>query len=85
MVRKRIGLCMDSGTLRSWFLGCRWPRGGPRAGTNLGGLGRSDRCDGSYRSYCGMTPKLDNITEILRHYGQDELLVNMDRFWVAAL
>ncbi|TDZ21513.1 Ribonuclease Trv [Colletotrichum orbiculare MAFF 240422] len=43
-----------------------------------------DLCDGSYKAFCGMTPHFNNITDILKHYAQDELLALMDRYWVAA-
>ncbi|KAI0471009.1 ribonuclease T2 family protein [Xylariaceae sp. FL0804] len=42
-----------------------------------------DLCDGSYDQYCGMTPRFNNITEILKHYDQGELLANMNRYWLA--
>ncbi|KAI1864969.1 uncharacterized protein JN550_008515 [Neoarthrinium moseri] len=42
-----------------------------------------DLCDGSYDQYCGMAPRFNNITEVLKHYGQDELLGFMNRYWVA--
>ncbi|KAI2643629.1 ribonuclease Trv [Xylaria nigripes] len=42
-----------------------------------------DLCDGSYDQYCGMTPRFNNITAILEHYDQGELLACMDRYWVA--
>ncbi|KAK4100155.1 ribonuclease Trv [Parathielavia hyrcaniae] len=41
-------------------------------------------CDGIPDKYCQMTPQYTNITSILRHYGQDELLEFMDRYWLAA-
>jgi ribonuclease T2 len=47
-------------------------------------IDRPDLCDGSYDAYCKMTPHFENITEILKHYGQDELLEYMERYWVAA-
>ncbi|GJD03648.1 ribonuclease T2 family protein [Colletotrichum higginsianum IMI 349063] len=43
-----------------------------------------DLCDGSYKAYCGMTPHFNNITDILQHYGQGDLLASMERYWVAA-
>ncbi|KAK1846125.1 ribonuclease t2, partial [Colletotrichum chrysophilum] len=43
-----------------------------------------DLCDGSYKAFCGMTPHFNNITDILRHYGQSDLLASMERYWVAA-
>lgn len=49
---------------------------------NLGD--RPDLCDGSYKAFCGMTPHFNNITDILRHYGQSDLLASMERYWVAA-
>lgn len=42
-----------------------------------------DNCDGTYDQYCQMTPRYDNITEVLEHYGQHELLRFMDRYWLA--
>jgi ribonuclease T2 len=30
-----------------------------------------------------MSPRFNNITEILKHYGQDELLAFMNRYWIA--
>ncbi|KAI1339072.1 ribonuclease T2 [Xylariaceae sp. FL0016] len=42
-----------------------------------------DLCDGSYDQYCGMAPRFNNITEVLKHYDQDELLEYMNRYWVA--
>ncbi|KAK8859809.1 ribonuclease T2 [Apiospora arundinis] len=42
-----------------------------------------DLCDGSYDQFCGMTPRFNNITAILKHYEQDELLGYMSRYWVA--
>lgn len=30
-----------------------------------------------------MTPRFNNITAILKHYDQDELLGYMSRYWVA--
>ncbi|ETS77123.1 hypothetical protein PFICI_10997 [Pestalotiopsis fici W106-1] len=42
-----------------------------------------DLCDGSYDQFCGMAPRFNNITEILKHYGQEELLEHMNRYWVA--
>jgi ribonuclease T2 len=44
---------------------------------------RPDLCDGTYDQYCGMAPRFDNITEILKHYAQDDLLDNMNRYWIA--
>lgn len=44
---------------------------------------RPDLCDGSYETYCGMTPHFSNITDILASHGQAELLAFMDRYWVA--
>lgn len=44
---------------------------------------RPDLCDGSYDQFCGMAPRFNNITEILQHYDQGELLENMNRYWVA--
>ncbi|KAH8652202.1 ribonuclease Trv [Xylariales sp. PMI_506] len=42
-----------------------------------------DLCDGSFDQYCGLAPQFQNITEILNHYAQDELLEYMNRYWVA--
>ncbi|KAI5865363.1 ribonuclease T2 [Durotheca rogersii] len=42
-----------------------------------------DLCDGSYDQYCGMTPRVDNITGVLEQYGQQELVADMNRYWVA--
>ncbi|KAK7911674.1 hypothetical protein PG985_014155 [Apiospora marii] len=42
-----------------------------------------DLCDGSYDQFCGMTPRFNNITAILKQYEQNELLDNMSRYWVA--
>ncbi|KAJ8125080.1 hypothetical protein O1611_g8558 [Lasiodiplodia mahajangana] len=43
-----------------------------------------DLCDGSYDQYCGMTPRFNNITAILEHYDQGELVESMNRYWVAS-
>ncbi|KXH67014.1 ribonuclease T2 [Colletotrichum salicis] len=43
-----------------------------------------DSCDESYKAFYGMTPQFDNITDILKYYGQDDLLASMERYWVAA-
>jgi len=45
---------------------------------------RPDHCDGSFDQFCRLTPEFHNITEVLGHYGQDELLEFMDRYWLAA-
>jgi hypothetical protein len=45
---------------------------------------RPDLCDGTSNEYCDMTPPYTNITSILRHYGQDDLLEFMNRYWLAA-
>ncbi|KAI0909011.1 ribonuclease Trv [Ustulina deusta] len=42
-----------------------------------------DLCDGSYDQYCGMTPRFSNITAVLEHYDQHELIEFMNRYWVA--
>ncbi|KAI0157340.1 ribonuclease Trv [Xylariaceae sp. FL1272] len=42
-----------------------------------------DLCDGSYDQYCGMAPRFDNISDILKHYDQGELIDFMNRYWVA--
>ncbi|KAI3316901.1 ribonuclease Trv [Xylariaceae sp. AK1471] len=42
-----------------------------------------DLCDGSYDQYCGMTPRFNNITAVLEHYDQGELLEFMNRYWLA--
>ncbi|KAK3308283.1 ribonuclease T2-like protein [Chaetomium strumarium] len=44
----------------------------------------ADLCDGSKAHHCSLTPKYTNITAILRHYGQGELLEFMNRYWFAA-
>jgi ribonuclease T2 len=45
-----------------------------------------DRCDGSYDQFCRYTgvPQFSNITALLAHHGQQELLEFMDRYWPAA-
>lgn len=43
-----------------------------------------DLCDGTYDTYCHMTPQFSNITAVLEHYDQQELLEFMDRYWIAA-
>lgn len=45
---------------------------------------RPDLCDGTYDQFCHMTPNFKNITEILEHYGQHELLQFMNRYWLAS-
>lgn len=45
---------------------------------------RPDLCDGTYDSYCHMTPSFNNITDILLQHGEQELLEFMDRYWIAA-
>ncbi|ROV88631.1 hypothetical protein VMCG_10317 [Cytospora schulzeri] len=55
------------GSEDSWTLHGLWP----------------DLCDGTYDAFCNMTPRFTNITDILSHYGQSELLDFMDRNWVA--
>ncbi|KAI1753413.1 ribonuclease Trv [Xylaria castorea] len=42
-----------------------------------------DLCDGSYDQYCGMTPRFNNITAMLKHYDQGELMDSMNRYWIA--
>ncbi|KAH9909886.1 ribonuclease T2 family protein [Xylariomycetidae sp. FL2044] len=42
-----------------------------------------DLCDGSYDQYCGMAPRFNNITSVLEHYDQGDLLDYMNRYWVA--
>lgn len=44
---------------------------------------RPDRCDGSYEQYCGMSPRFDNITDVLESSGNSELVEFMNRYWVA--
>lgn len=44
---------------------------------------RPDLCDGTYDQFCHMTPRYDNITAVLEHHGQHELLQFMDRYWLA--
>ncbi|KAK0636376.1 ribonuclease T2-like protein [Bombardia bombarda] len=43
-----------------------------------------DLCDGTYDQFCHMTPRFNNITEILQYHGQHELLQFMNRFWLAS-
>ncbi|KAK3370081.1 ribonuclease T2-like protein [Podospora didyma] len=43
-----------------------------------------DLCDGTYDQFCHMTPRYNNITEVLEHYDQQELLQFMNRFWLAS-
>lgn len=50
---------------------------------NIPSTHRPDLCDGSYDAYCNMAPHYNNITDILAHYGQDDLRAFMDRYWVA--
>jgi len=50
--------------------------------TNVCGT-RPDLCDGSYDQYCGMTPRFSNITAVLEHYDQGELIEFMNRYWTA--
>ncbi|KAK0720326.1 ribonuclease T2 family protein [Lasiosphaeris hirsuta] len=57
-----------SGAEDDWTLHGLWP----------------DLCDGTYDQYCRMTPHFNNITAVLEHYGQHELLQFMDRYWLAA-
>jgi ribonuclease T2 len=45
---------------------------------------RPDLCDGTYETHCNLTPAHTNITSILRHYGQDDLLAFMDRYCIPA-
>ena len=52
-------------------------------GKSANRLHRPDLCDGSYDSYCSLAPRFDNITELLEHHGQKELLGLMNRYWVA--
>lgn len=42
-----------------------------------------DLCDGSFDQFCGMTPSFNNITAVLEHHGQQDLLDFMDRYWLA--
>ena len=44
---------------------------------------RPDLCDGTYDQFCHMTPQFHNITEVLEHHGQQELLQFMNRYWLA--
>ncbi|KAI0396814.1 ribonuclease Trv [Xylariaceae sp. FL0594] len=55
------------GTDEDWTLHGLWP----------------DLCDGSYDQFCGMTPRFDNITAVLEHYDQGELIEHMNRYWTA--
>ncbi|KAI0875507.1 ribonuclease Trv [Hypoxylon argillaceum] len=43
-----------------------------------------DLCDGSYDQFCGMTPRFNNITDVLKHYDQGELVESMNRYWIAS-
>ncbi|KAK4211035.1 putative ribonuclease T2 precursor [Rhypophila decipiens] len=43
-----------------------------------------DLCDGTYDQFCHMTPTYNNITDVLEHGGQHELLEFMNRYWLAA-
>ncbi|KAK1756935.1 ribonuclease T2 [Echria macrotheca] len=43
-----------------------------------------DLCDGTYDQFCHMTPQFNNITAILEHHGQHELLDFMNRYWLAS-
>ncbi len=47
----------------------------------LGGL-RPLRCDGTFDTDCQLSPQFNNVTAVLQHYGQDELLAFMDRYWL---
>jgi ribonuclease T2 len=44
---------------------------------------RPDLCDGTYDQFCHMTPTFNNITDILNHYEQQELLQFMNRYWLS--
>jgi ribonuclease T2 len=81
------GLWYGTGTVLSTPVGGgtyagRIARAEPGAAANEGN--RPDLCDGSKAHYCSLTPQYTNITAILRHYGQDELLEFMNRYWLAA-
>ncbi|KAI1327956.1 ribonuclease Trv [Xylariaceae sp. FL0255] len=56
--------------------------GGAETDWTLHGLW-PDLCDGSYDQYCGMTPTFNNISTVLKHYDQGELIEFMNRYWVA--
>ncbi|KAM0283286.1 hypothetical protein ACHAQH_002582 [Verticillium albo-atrum] len=56
------------GSERDWTVHGLWP----------------DLCDGSYKAFCGMTPHFNNITEILVDQGHEDLVKQMNRYWVAA-
>lgn len=45
---------------------------------------RPDLCDGTYDQFCHMTPHFNNITAILEHHGQHELIRFMNRYWLAS-
>ncbi|KAK3366116.1 ribonuclease T2-like protein [Lasiosphaeria ovina] len=57
--------------------------GGAETDWTLHGLW-PDLCDGTYDQFCHMTPQFNNITAVLEHYGQDDLIEFMNRFWLAA-
>ncbi|KAI0118958.1 ribonuclease T2 [Daldinia grandis] len=42
-----------------------------------------DLCDGSYDQFCGMSPQFNNISKVLEHYDQAELVADMNRYWIA--
>ncbi len=56
----------------------------PPATANPRDDNRPDHCDGTASTYCSSTPQYTNITSILRHYGQTDLLEFMHRYWLAA-
>lgn len=43
---------------------------------------RPDHCDGTYPQYCSFAPNHHSITDILARAGQDQLLEDMNRYWL---
>lgn len=91
---KMIGLCMVFGALALLFLSpllfLLWvemrsrTESGKDEELTLREKNRPDLCNGSYDQYCGMTPRFNNITAVLEHYDQAELVADMNRYWVAS-